>query len=220
MLGINDFVPLCFYCPGLSRQPHGRSVRRGIRAWSPPEEEAAEESHHVHGRTAGGAGESVWANTLPRHLHPRGTCTEDQTDWGQSPGNTAMVWQDVLTVLQPPNSLQTLTDPPRTIRSWKWDWKWFYWISLSRHRSTSSEGVLVSWGLSLVQSRLFSDDQLEPPQIFYITLHSTVLPNTLTDDAHVEIMTLWGEKSAKVKRLFGEKEEGLKLGLVRLNVEV
>lgn len=124
-VGINyliiSFYCLCFHCPGLFRQPHGWGVRRGIRAWSPPEEEAAPESHHIHGRTAGRAGESIWANTLPWHLHPWRTCTEDQTDWGQSPGSTPPFWKGVPGLIQPPDPPRTLTDLQIIIRSWKWD---------------------------------------------------------------------------------------------------
>ncbi len=63
----------------LSRQSDGRSVRRGVGAGPPPEEEAAPESDHVHSGAAGGAGEGFRENPLPRHLHQGGAGSEDQT---------------------------------------------------------------------------------------------------------------------------------------------
>lgn len=91
-----------------SRQPDGRGVRCGVRAWPPSEEEAAQESDNFHSRTAGGAGEGFWENPLPRHLHPRGVSPEDQTDWGQGPGTYPSIHPSIhLSSNNPLNCLST-----------------------------------------------------------------------------------------------------------------
>lgn len=75
----------------LFRQSDGWSVRCGVGAWPPPEEEAAQESDHVHSGAARGAWKGFRENPLPRHLHQGGAGPEDQTDWGQGPGNTLSI---------------------------------------------------------------------------------------------------------------------------------
>lgn len=81
---MNSDVPCVF------RQSDGWSVGRGVGAWPPPEEEAAQESNHVHGGAAGGAGEGFWENPLPWYLHQRGAGPEDQTHWGPGSGNDTL----------------------------------------------------------------------------------------------------------------------------------
>ncbi len=56
--------------------------------WTGPalEEEAETQSDHLHSRAVGWAGEGLWEDTLPRHLHQRGTSPESQAHRGQSTG--------------------------------------------------------------------------------------------------------------------------------------
>lgn len=65
---------------------NGWWLRRGV--WTRPalEEEAEAQPDHLHSRAAGRTGEGLWKDTLPRHLHQRGTSPENQAHWGQSTG--------------------------------------------------------------------------------------------------------------------------------------
>lgn len=76
----------CFFCCD-SSQSLGRGLRRGLGARPAPEEEAAAQSHHLHGGAAGGAGEGLRTHALSRHLHPGGAGSAGQTDGGSSSGS-------------------------------------------------------------------------------------------------------------------------------------
>lgn len=77
-------VTVCLFCD--PSQSLGWGLWR--RLWARPafEEEAAPQSHYLHSRAAGGAGEGLRTHTLPRHLHTRGTGSAGQTDRGSSSG--------------------------------------------------------------------------------------------------------------------------------------
>lgn len=70
------------------------SVLRSLWLWLGArvgsETKAAQKSDYFHGGAAGGARARLRADTLPGHLHTRGTGPADQTDRGQSTGDVIL----------------------------------------------------------------------------------------------------------------------------------
>ena len=63
---------------------------RGCRgwAWDTSEEETEEIQNHLHRLSTWWAGESIWEDSVSRHLHQGGAESENQAEWGQDTGQS------------------------------------------------------------------------------------------------------------------------------------